>query len=1132
MRKMVFKLNYLTLNENQRKRINQICSTNYKFAWEDAIIIDTLVGKLPKIRHYSDETNIKKEVKQLEEYYYKYNFFRVDRTRFIQDIKKMVNSIQEKDKYWYGVDPSQITTCIRLQEFCLISGEGGIGKSFFIKCLEEKIETLNIPHLCIYGKFKKDFKDFDIDEILSVSDKGFIFIVDAINELSSAGQLELLYILKKMTCYPGIRIILTYRKKAIDEKILKQYQDIAKYEYNFRGVSYESALNELLKLNVPDIYKYEDILFSNNALLLNMLLDILRCNKIVYEQENSLNLITFILETYVKQYIREIHKKELNIVDPKIIWKDVKRVATWMYQHEIKEIDEKNLLSIVKSGSVFINVLSQAGIINSLENNGKIVYSFGIDLLTDFLIARSLFADIDKKTYEECKEIIIKKTEKLYSIKEAVILITFDKFSPCYEYIKKLLIDTNLIASFDYETILKIRFNKIDSSNVSKVFDMFCNDDLLIYFGGYTDKPFNCVNYINSYYKKGDNQLNKLSKTLSGTHYFGRVKERLKNIIYFITLNNKKDRRDEEAFYFAFWCCASPNQDIRCLAMKLLYETLQKNNKYKNILISLYNETKDFYIKESIIYVLISFHKGDKDIEIFLDNLIKNEKNLVDKSIKRIATYLGDEYGYIKWQRDNLCCKNTQNVSDEFINNLVYIDLMDKEFLPFRYYFRDHVTMYTKFLDIDKQKIEKLNLELREKYLCVKDGDCNGSVTLEKYILSEFKLDYNNKILSNNIILASLEVVAKKIFSLYGGSYDEKKYVGDSTNFKNSIYRKCMEISIGLLYGSLMCNYYTSQFVAYNNSQNSIGYELFDPIKEGEDIYLTTPISTYQDFVEQLGDLVVERIRLPEEKNIGWAKDVLFTSENLQSVLKPIVKGKTEWIMLGGRISIFEKNKKNDKEWVDSYNIWCCTSSEESIFEYTDCDYLTINPDYYTDNIYDYKKCSTKPWLCKSINNIDGRSEIFDETSLVLPPAELINYFDLTPNNSNASWVNDKNEIVIYCNNNKKSYYKDLIQSTIFIRKDYFDIFIENNMLKYFAFTERFIPETGYANETSLHFELINNKITKQFMNEKMYEKRITKNPLCKKCPHGFVEDVANNESMIDYLEIIFGNGYRKSKDD
>lgn len=1110
-------MSYVELNENQRKKINQICSMNYKFDWEDKNIIKILMGKLPRIRHYSDETRIKKEIYRLEECYNKYNFFKVDKVKFIQDIEKLMNDIKKKNEFWHGLDIFQIDRVIKLQEFCLISGEGGIGKSFFIKCLEEKIDDLNIPHLCIYGKFKKDFKDFDVNEIILASKNGFIFIVDAINELSSDGQSELLNILKKLISYPKIRVILTYRNKAIDEKILKQFQEIAKYEYYFHGVSYESALNELLKLKIPDLYKYEDILFSNNALLLNMLLEILRKNKIVYEREKSLSLVTFILETYVEEYIRKIYKKELTSIDPKMIWEDVKVMANWMYQYETKEIDEKDLLSIIKSGNIFINVLEQAGIINSFEYEGKMLYSFGIDLLTDFLIARSLFVDIDQKNYDECKKIIIKKTNKLYSIKEAAILIIFDKFSPNYEYIKKLLFETNLITSFDYETILKIRFNAVNINNFMKVFHITKKDDLIIYFGGYINKPFNCVNYLNLYYRQESNQLSKLSKTLSGIHYLGRVKERLKNILYFVTLNKEIDRCDDEAFYFAFWCCASPNQDIRCLAMKLLYETLQQNNNYKNLLISLYKGTKDFYIKESIIYVLVSFHKHDIDIKVFLEDLIANEKYLIDKSIKRIATYLGDEYEYIKYKRNDLCRKDIKYISNELINNLLYIDLSDKEFLPFRFYSSDNINMYTKFMDVDKNEIERFNLKLRETYSCVQNGECNGSMTLKEHILSEFKLDYDNRILSNIEILSSLEIIAKNIYSLYEEPYGEKKLVGETRNFRNSTYRKCMDVSIGLLYGSLMCNYYTNDFATFNNYQkNSIGYELYDPIKDGEDTYLTTPISTYQDYVEQLGDYIVGCINLPYKKNIDWVNDASFTRKNLLSITKPIVKKDKEWILLAGRIFMFEKNKINDIEWADSYNIWCCTLAEESLFEYTNCDYLTINPEYYIDNIYDYKNCSSKPWLCKSIKNIDGNSEMFDETSMVLPPATLIKYFNLVPDNSNASWVNDKHEIIIYCNNNKNSYYKDSIRSTIFIRKDYFDLYTENNILKYFAFTERYIPETGYAKETSLQFEFTKDKIIKEFKNDRMYEKRTLKCDLCNNCPHGIKKDLSDEVNIID----------------
>lgn len=72
-------------------------------------------------------------------------------------------------------------------------------------------------------------------------------------------------------------------------------------------------------------------------------------------------------------------------------------------------------------------------------------------------------------------------------------------------------------------------------------------------------------------------------------------------------------------------------------------------------------------------------------------------------------------------------------------------------------------------------------------------------------------------------------------------------------DFHHSVYMKGVDIATGLYYGSLMCNYYTNQFATYNNIQNSIGYEVYDPLKYGEDVIITAPIPTYQDFIERLG---------------------------------------------------------------------------------------------------------------------------------------------------------------------------------------------------------------------------------------------------------------------------------------
>lgn len=125
-------------------------------------------------------------------------------------------------------------------------------------------------------------------------------------------------------------------------------------------------------------------------------------------------------------------------------------------------------------------------------------------------------------------------------------------------------------------------------------------------------------------------------------------------MLYFTTLNDREDRRDDEAFYFGLLCCAAPNKDVRCLAMKLLYEVVSKNEGYVNRLIIEYERIFDFYIQEAIIYVLSQIKKDNGKILDFYNKIIETQDNLTAKSIRRISTYFGNPYSYIKWNRKNL----------------------------------------------------------------------------------------------------------------------------------------------------------------------------------------------------------------------------------------------------------------------------------------------------------------------------------------------------------------------------------------------------------------------------------------------------------------------------------------------
>lgn len=1112
-------MDYRVLNKNQKDRMNAISNPACVMEWENPEFMDYLMGELPKVRRYQKDKEAEHEISSLEKVLATYDAFFSEKSAFIEEIAKKISDIQNLKGSWHGLSIYEIETYTSLHSFCLISGEGGIGKSYFIKCFEEQLEQNNIEHLCIYGKFEKNTNNINVEEIIKASDEGFVFVFDAINEISEEGQNNLVDILTELKKYPRIRIIISYRTNSMDNVILKKYQEISEYEYKFPGVSFESALSEILRLSVPDVYMYEDILYSNNALLLSMLCDVLSSQKLVAKTENGIASITFILEQYIKKTIGKVFKDSLTCqgID---VWKDTKRVAQWMYRNAKKRIDETSLLSVIKTGENFLSSMIQMGFMDAYESDDEKYYHFIIDSLTDFLIARSLFEDISGKNYEEQISIIKSKVESLYNLEEALIIAIFDNISPDYKKIKDLIKDTGLIEHLDFNTLVKVHFKRDDIKVFLEMFKPIDHSDLLQSMGGYTDKPFNCSNYLFDYYCESRERLCELSNILAGYHFQNGIKNRLKNVLYFTTLNDRTDKREDEAFYFSLLCCAAPNKDVRCLAMKLLYEVVSKNECYVDRVILEYNRIYDFYIQEAVIYVLSQMRKDNSKIIDFYKKIIAEQDNLNAKSLRRISAYFGKPYSYINWNRKNLFKYNEDAVVSDYLSDILfYVDIMNKDFLPFRYWGKDHINMYTKFLANDKNEISSINNYLYNKYSCVCGGKCSGWLAFENRIMPEIESIAEIKTLDMNSFMESFEKVFRYVFEYYNISADRKSMNIREGDFHHSVYMKGVDIATGLYYGSLMCNYYTNQFATYNNIQNSIGYEVYDPLEYGEDVIITAPIPTYQDFIERLGDYAINSLEMPVQRDVCWVGNIELTRRNVLHLLETVELKHQKWVMLAGRVSLHEEDKYETR-WKDTYDLWCCSSENETIYDDGNARYLTIELEEYIGNLNSYPDNESKPWLCKNVKNINNQSEVFEETSLVLPPSNIIRFFNLKLNVSDLSWETQDKEKVIICNNNKNSYYRDPIGGTVFIRKDYFDKFLEENTVKYFAFTERFIPDTGYADETSLHFEIVNGKIEKEIKNNGVYSGRNNgDNPLCSACPHTNTADDAVDNSSISNIE-------------
>ena len=514
----------ISLNNNNRKRIKNIISPETEMDWEDPRFIYTVAGDLPRIRETSYDGKITTELDSLKRHYKSYDFINTNKDSFLEKLETLIADIKSKSQYWHGLDLFHVKACFDIQKACVMRGPGGAGKTYFVMKLEEELANREVPHLCIYGKFERDLQKIDFEEIDSLSkDNRFVFVIDAINEMHNNAQIELCKRLKRLICNRGLQILITYRNNTIDTIVQKMLDNLSFYDYSFAGVSYESAIENMLKLGIPDIYMYEDILFSNNALLLSNLIDVLNSKTITNGERNNITSVTHILENGGI-------KERVGVSE----WKDTKRIASWMLEHEDHTVPVEELTSVVDDPDSYISNMEQHGYLSVFSYDEKSYIYYASETLMDFLIARGMLEPLSKLSSDERVEYIKQKTDGMPSIKEALIIALFDKYKNRYQELKKVLIDTDLIDEFTPDVLVKIRFDESDIPLFLSCFEVPEPIQWLLAIGGYTDKPFNCTYYLNDYFINNKDAQLELTNLLSGKHFLGNIVGRLKNLLYFI----------------------------------------------------------------------------------------------------------------------------------------------------------------------------------------------------------------------------------------------------------------------------------------------------------------------------------------------------------------------------------------------------------------------------------------------------------------------------------------------------------------------------------------------------------------------------------------------------------------------
>ena len=208
--------------------------------------------------------------------------------------------------------------------------------------------------------------------------------------------------------------------------------------------------------------------------------------------------------------------------------------------------------------------------------------------------------------------------------------------------------------------------------------------------------------------------------------------------------------------------------------------------------------------------------------------------------------------------------------------------------------------------------------------------------------------------------------------------------------------------------------------------------------------------------------------------------------------------------------------------------MFVCSSADETIINDGNERYLTIEIDDYNGDLLNYRNCTYRPWLCKSVPDIAYNSGLFDDARLVLPPTEIISLLNLSLNLEEMCWYNDDGDKIICCNNNKASYYQDPITGAVFIRKDAYEQLLKLTNIKFFAFAEKYIEDKGFCPDSAFHFEVVDGKIVKAYPNCKFDDTlRLRSVPQeCRNCKHGFYSKEEAEKDREILINIIKDYGY------
>lgn len=1083
-------MNIKEINKMQNDCIkNTLVAESYE--WENKHLTSYLIGKIPLEREryrYSGRELTKEQLEQnniiekINNILKKYNN---TMTLSNQELIDLENLYEKLDLYIERAMTSyyEIKKQLKFNIVFLLNGPGGIGKSQFLYEFSNELKD-KFEYLCIYGKYCDCIYENIFDEIREIiQSRKFYFIIDAFNELKEEIRDNLIKFIQDNKNNNNLRIIISYRDNSLAEKEIEKIKKVIDQEEIFTGVSADDALEKISEKYNLDLSIYSRLLYDNNPFHLKLIINSISNNQLKTRNLNPIAKGTYIYEHFIK--------KVMSIKE----WKATKKIVQKMLDNNEKNIKYKDAKLILdKDLASYITKMKSNNFLDSYISDKEEYLYFINETLTDYLIARMLFEEISDMSLADIIEYINKIVKIFYSIHVPIILMLIEKYEKKIEMAIKIIKESVLFNYFDLEVLNEA---DISDKNMKKIATILTpNHDINEIFkiaGGNENNPFNCSNYLNKklllFFENNQFNFNKYEKI--------RIRNKLKIYVQTVSKFDYNKKYLDEKLCFGIWSASIVDKTIRALAKKLIFEITNDNPDYITILIKAYNKINDDYIKEAIIQVLCSLERENKKIINFFKR-INTREMLNINNLYYIDDYLYKQENYLKYNKLNLIDyrnKRRNNNIIKFLNRVFFINKEDYDFLGIDIYDKS-IKFSTTFLEENKRKIMKINEYINKNFKCLKNSEnCNS------YYFKKLFIDEKYPIRDKEVLPIKIYLAWQQVFKRYLKKYKIKiKDLENSRAYEEiekGLAFKALDLSLSDIIGSISCNYFTTSFDVDNDYK---GYQQnwFNYYNEKSDIFY--PISVYNEKVEKLNNKVLKRIELPEIKDLKWVNDDKLGLKNILNLIEPIEINNEEWYLIYGSLRIDEKsNNEYGNAWIDTYVINLAINENHNLSFCSEDDRVyTIETKTYRGNLNDIK--SQNYSQSSSLNNSSDFQDLFTITDFNIPPTDIIKEFNLHYNKYNTSWDNDNGEEIILINNNKGSWYKEGCTGSIYLKKQYYELIQSKYNCKYFCFTEKFHPQTGYSSESALQVQINSDNTIISYKHYKENLSKINVNENCQNC--------------------------------